>query len=222
MSVAVIIPNLNNGQYIGDAVRSACVQTVAPDEIIVVDGGSTDKSKAVVNKFMGVRWIYTPPRRQADARNVGIQHTDCEFIVPLDSDDWIEPTFIERCLERMKDEAVGVVATGLVWPDGRAQWPVEPMTARAFLTGNRLFCCSMFRRVCWEQIGGYPTDERMYEDWGLFGAIAARGWRFDVVREGLFHYRPVAGGSTDKMKHRHEEYVRNTVAWLERAMACAI
>lgn len=229
MSVAVIIANLNNGQYIGDAVRSAVTQTVRPDEVIVVDGGSTDDSKAIVDSFAdaavslhdpyAVRWIHTPPRKQADARNVGINHTDCEFIVPLDSDDWIEPAFIEKCLQQMRDPDVGVVATGLVWPHGQIQWPVEPMTPEAFLTGNRLFCCSLFRRICWEQVKGYSTDTKLFEDWLLWGMIAHRGWRFSVVREPLFHYRPHPGSSCDKMKHQEAAYRQRTIDALRSAYA---
>src|ERR1017187_5230228 len=96
MSVAVVIPNLNNGLYLEAAIRSAQNQTVLPDEIIVVDGGSEDDSHEIA-RVAGVRWIPTPPRKQADARNVGIRATHCEYIVPLDADDWIGLTFTERC-----------------------------------------------------------------------------------------------------------------------------
>lgn len=210
MRVAAIVPNLNYGHFLGRALRSLRIQAIQPDEVIVVDGGSTDNSREVAAQF-GARWIETPPRGMADARNVGIAATDCELILPLDADDWIEPTYLERTIPAMTD-GIGVVATGLVWPGGRIQWPVEPITRETLLTGNRLFTCSLFRKQCWQEVGGYDTERRIYEDWLFFGAIAAHGWKFAVVREGLFHYCPHPGSSCGRMKPGDDaEYRQRTI-----------
>lgn len=211
-TVAVVIPNLNNGQYLRRALDAAWGQTVRPTEVIVVDGWSTDGSEKIIDGMTGTRWVLSAPRGQADARNVGISATACDYIVPLDADDWIEPTFIERSLAAMTP-GVGVVATGLVWPDGRVQWPVEPFTPAAFLTGNRLFCCSMFRRQAWDQVGGYVPGP-LYEDWLLWASISILGWKIACVHEPLFHYCPHPGGSTAKMAGRDAEYRDRTLQML--------
>lgn len=203
MSVAIVIPSLRCGPYIERCLRSACGQTV-PCEVIVVDGGSEDGSREIAARY-GVEWIEAPPRGMADARNIGIEATDADYIVPLDADDWIEPTFVERCMEQMHpatrgQRAVGVVATGLRWPDGRVQWPKEPITIDALRCENRLFTCSLVRRDCWREVGGYRDYRRVYEDWLFYGMVAAAGWRFGVVREPLYHYCPRPGSSCAQMK----------------------
>jgi len=215
MSVAVIIPNRNYEAYIARSVNSAFWNR--PDDVIVVDGESTDRSPQIASR-LGARVIVTPARGQADARNVGIRATTCDYIVPLDADDWIEENFVERCLPLMDDPATGVVATGLVWPSGRVQWPVPPFTPEAFLTGNRLFCCSLFRRQCFIDVGGYSTDSGIFEDWAFWARIVLAGWKIAMVREPLFHYHPHEGSSTDKMKHRDAEYRQRTIGLIQSWM----
>jgi len=218
MSVAVIIPNLNYGQWLGRAIASVQRQTVPVAGVIVVDGGSTDDSKSTAANLHAA-WIETPALGMADARNVGIALTLCEFIVPLDADDWIEPTFVERCLDKMlEDDKVGVVATGLKWPDGREQWPREPFTREAFLTGNRLFTCSMLRRQCWLDVGGYDTDRRLFEDWLFWARIVEAGWKIATVPEALFHYCPHEGSSCGRMNSDdHAQYRTRTVQKIQEA-----
>ena len=199
MSVAVVIPNLNYGRYLERAVRSAQEQTIPPAEVIIVDGGSTDESREIVENLCA-GWIETAPKRQANARNVGIQSTACEFIVPLDADDWIEHNYVERCLDVMlRDESVGAVAPDLVWPDGRVQSTLPPFTVDRFLQGNLIFCCSMLRRKAWKEVGGYDESPAIFEDWLLWGSLAACGWKILPLREPLFHYCPHQGSSTDRM-----------------------
>jgi glycosyltransferase involved in cell wall biosynthesis len=203
--VTVVIPSLNYGHWLGRAISSVRAQTLPVEEIIVVDGGSVDGSVAVANS-LGARVLYAPARGQADARNQGIAATDSKFIVPLDADDWIEPDYVESCLEVMQP-GVGVAAPGLVWPDGRVQWPLPPFTRSSFLEGNLLFTCSMFRRVCWVAAGGYDTGAT-YEDWDLWFSILEQGWKIEMVHKPLFHYMAHGDSSTTRMRPgQHEAYV---------------
>lgn len=176
-------------------------------EIIVVDGDSQDNSFDVVHSYRGaVGWIPTVPKGIANARNVGITYTNSEFILPLDADDWVEPTMVERCLEKMSTR-VGVAAPELIWPGGRVQKPIPPFTVEHFKTGNLLFTCSMFRRVAWEQVGGYDEYPFTYEDWEFWASIVKAGWQIEVVHEPLFHYNPHAGSSSARMKlGDHQKY----------------
>jgi glycosyltransferase involved in cell wall biosynthesis len=199
MSVAVVIPNLNYGQYLERAIRSAQNQTIPPAEVIIVDGGSTDNSREIAENLCA-GWIEAFPRRQANARNIGIQNTACEFIVPLDADDWIESNYVERCLEVMlSDDGIGAVAPDLVWLDGRVQPTTPPFTVERFFQGNLMFCCSMFRRKAWRKTGGYDETWGLYEDWLFWGKMVAAGWKIKELHEPLFHYNPHAGSSTGRM-----------------------
>jgi glycosyltransferase involved in cell wall biosynthesis len=205
MRVAAVIPNRNYGRYLDRALTSLKKQTVKLDEIIVVDGESTDNSRSVAERH-GVTWISTPPRRQADARNVGVKSTTCDLILPLDADDWISPTFLASTLPMMKDN-IGVVGTGLVWPHGKIQWPSPPFTLERFLVGNLVFSCSLYRKQCWEDVGGFDTA-RTYEDWLFWMDVVNAGWEITFVREALYHHCPHNRSSSASMEPgQHEEYI---------------
>jgi cellulose synthase/poly-beta-1,6-N-acetylglucosamine synthase-like glycosyltransferase len=146
----------------------------------------------------------------ARARNEMIAKYRSSFVIPLDSDDWISKRFIEKCSPVMLDDSrVGIVTTGLRWPDGRLQWPKEPFTVDHLLEENCIFGCSMFRWNAWREVGGYDEHLRTYEDWELWLRIIKAGWKVAVVQEPLFHYCPPKNCNTNKMKPGdHEEYVR--------------
>ena len=199
-SVAFVIPNRNYGGYLWLCLQSVVEQTHRPDWVLIVDGQSTDRSRDVADKW-GVSWISAPPKGIANARNIGIENLpDAEFIVPLDSDDWVELNYVERCLSVFRSDIkgdLGVVAPSLRWPNGRIQHAVPPFTVEEFLTGNRLFTCSMFRRRCWKEVGGYDEGPT-YEDWEFWLQIVKAGWRIEALREPLFHYNPHEGSSCAK------------------------
>jgi autotransporter strand-loop-strand O-heptosyltransferase len=201
--VAVIIPNLNYGKTLKRAIMSAQSQTVPPLEIIVVDGGSKDDS-ARICKELGVEFIVERKGKMARAKNTGVENSLAEFIVPLDADDWIEPTYIERCLERMTD-GVGVVATQLQWPDGGIQVPDPPFTVERLLERNRLFSCSMIRRAAFEAIEGYDEHPALFEDWDMWLRMVAAGWQIGVVDEPLFHFTSRNCGEFDERMSREQE-----------------
>src|SRR5690242_10180369 len=169
MSVAVIIPNLNCAPWLGRCLQSVAAQTVPADEVIVVDGCSSDHSldvvmrcRATIPALSRLCWICTPPLGMANARNVGIAATTTDFIVPLDADDWIDMQYISRCLWGFRRRApnLGVAAPALCWPGGHVQLTNPPFTVERFLEENLLFSCSMFRRQCWKDVGGYDEYRR--------------------------------------------------------------
>ena len=91
-SVSVVIPTYNRAALLGRAVESALAQTMAPLEILIVDDGSTDDTRAVCAQWSApVRYIATPNGGVAKARNVGIAEARGEWVALLDSDDEWEP-----------------------------------------------------------------------------------------------------------------------------------
>lgn len=94
---SVIIPNFNQKAFIRDAIGSVLAQSCPDYEIIVVDDGSTDGSKAVVDEFgPRVRYIRQENQGLAGARNTGIYAAKGELIALLDADDQWRPTYLEE------------------------------------------------------------------------------------------------------------------------------
>ncbi len=98
-SVTLIIPTLNRSQFLKRALISVFNQTFVPEEIIVVDNGSNDKTYQMIgDSFKNIRYIYFEDKGVSKARNEGLKNANNELICFLDSDDEWKPKKIEKQL----------------------------------------------------------------------------------------------------------------------------
>lgn len=109
MNVSIVIPVSNRAHLVGAAIDSALAQTT-PCEVIVVDHGSTDDIARVISRY-GHRIRYI--RRDTDTGPVacwldGARHATGDYIHFTYDDDWIQPTFIERCIAEFRDDVAFV------------------------------------------------------------------------------------------------------------------
>jgi glycosyltransferase involved in cell wall biosynthesis len=100
--VSIIIPTYNREHILKDAINSALKQTYSNKQIIVVDDGSIDGTRDVVNQFTGIKYIYQENGGQGKARNTGLLHAQGVYIASLDSDDVWNPDFLEQCIEMLE------------------------------------------------------------------------------------------------------------------------
>lgn len=191
MRVSVIIPVYNQAQYLDQCISSALAQTYQDREVIVVDDGSTDDSWVVAAKH-GVSVIRQKNQGQrhrsgGPARNTGIACANGELILPLDGDDWIEPTYLEKTVPLMKGR-VGIVATDMHRFGAMDDVvPAKRVTLGMQLVANELPITSLMRRQAVLDVGGYwPFG---HEDWNLWIKLLKLGWEVNIVNEVLFHYR---------------------------------
>ncbi len=88
--ISVIIPVYNGGVYLPQAIESVLAQTLPPDEVIVVDDGSTDNSLPLAQNYTGVHCLHIPHTGAAAARNRGVEVANGDYIGFLDADDvWV-------------------------------------------------------------------------------------------------------------------------------------
>jgi glycosyltransferase involved in cell wall biosynthesis len=210
--VTVVTTVYNVVRYLGDAIGSLQAQTYKDWELVLVDDGSTapEAEHALAEwERRGFTVIRTENRGIGAARNTGIAAGSGEFVIALDSDDRLAPTFLERTVAALDDapeagfSVPGVEVFGKV--HGKRMPPeYDPV---ALLCSNVVGGYALTRRSCWEQVGGYPerpaADIDGFEDWSLLLSIVERGWRWAVVPEYLFHYR-VRGDSMSASNRRPE------------------
>jgi len=87
VDITVVIPTYNRYEFLKRALKSVYAQTYIPNEVIVIDDGSTDNTSQIVQDFPQITYIYQTNSGVSSARNKGINNSSFEWIAFLDSDD---------------------------------------------------------------------------------------------------------------------------------------
>jgi peptidoglycan/xylan/chitin deacetylase (PgdA/CDA1 family)/SAM-dependent methyltransferase len=195
---AVVAVCCNLGRYIADALDSVRMQTRPATEIVIVDDGSDDRYTQQVLSTLrkdGTFVVRTENRGVAAARNLGVGLTSSPYVVLLDADDALAPTFVER-LGGVLDvrEDLDFVTCGLqAFGDADYLWTAPPCTVVSTLTRGGPHVSTMFRRRVWDLVGGFDGDLPGYEDTDFWLRALECGCRGDVIPEPLLRYRVRAG-----------------------------
>lgn len=218
--VSVVITNYNYSAYVAGAIASAVNQAMPPREVIVVDDGSTDDSRIVIEDALApygdtLRYRLIDQHNQgvAAARNAGIAAATSTHIVCLDADDELDPAYLATLWPAVKDDrALGVAYTGLrlLWPNGvetNADWPppfsFEAQAAGGVPPSNVVPCAALFRRDLWQRSGGYRQVYAPGEDaefWVRGLSLGYEGRK--VSAEPLFRYRLHEGSASRTKQYK--------------------
>lgn len=214
MKISIIIPSYNQSQYLASAISSALEQTVKPHEIIVVDDGSTDNSLAIAQSFEDARTpnkvkiISQVNKGLSSARNTGIMNAIGDYILPLDADDMLVETTIEKIMKVIEHTGADIISPSLKC-FGLAQDEIilmENPTIEDFKIGNRVGYCSAIKREFLLEVGGYsPRMTFGYEDLHLWFDLLSRGKKLVTIQEVLWLYRTKENSMIhDAMAHHQE------------------
>ena len=231
--VSVIIPTYNRAHYLSAAIDSVLGQMVSDIEVIVVDDGSTDQTRAVLEQYGNrVRPLYQEHCGLiAAVRNHGLREAHGQYVAFLDSDDLWLPTLLETQVAALEQhpEWGMVYCEGWFFDDASGQdlcrthfatraesgWIGPALLQQCFIhTSGVMVRCSVL-----EDVGLYCEDVELYvgEDWELWLRIAAR-YEVGYIGEPLFRARRHTANTTsrDPMKS-HDP----SLAVIEHACASA-
>jgi glycosyltransferase involved in cell wall biosynthesis len=198
MLVSVVIPAYNQAGYLKEAIDSALAQTYSPIEIIVVDDGSTDKTKDLCLSYGDrVRYFYqnNDGTKGGGARNCAIREANGHWVALLDQDDIWLPQKIEKQVAAVRFlPRLGAVFTQVkfIGPKGEEVdgTPIQGESGMVFhrlLVGNMFYASSgMFKKKILD-VEGYP-DVDTVSDWDLWLRIS-RSHEVCILGDILTHYR---------------------------------
>lgn len=201
MKISVIIPAYNAAETIADTLRSLLQQTFSQWEAIVVNDGSSDRTAEIVEEFTKkdsrTRLFSQENQGLSGARNSGVKLAQYDWMLFLDSDDWIFPQYLEKLTNRLlEDPSLDVVYCGWAYalPDGEHVLPSLPLYTGDLFVPLAQWCVSIVhtfvvRSSLVNALGCFNTSLRSCEDWLLWQRIARTGARFGTVNEVLAAYR---------------------------------
>ena len=201
--VSVVIPCYNHGVYLDEAVASVLDQTFPDFQILVVNDGSTDPATCeLLSDYCRprTRVIHTANRGVAAARNLGISEAVGEYILPLDADDRIGPSYIEQAVAVLdRQPEVGIVYSCVeLFGEASGEWKLPEFSLPHQLLDNQIFSAAVYRREAWRQVEGYSARMRHgWEDWDFWLRLLGQGKMPFQLEETLFYYR-IRKGSRDR------------------------
>lgn len=209
MSVSLIIPTFNRCSTLKRALESVLKQTRVPDEMIVVDDGSTDRTAEMMRQeFPQVDYIIQENQGVSAARNLGIAKAQGDWLAFLDSDDtWIEDKLKKQLAALKQAPNINVCHTEEIWvrKGVRVNAMNKHKKSGGWIFKQCLPLCAMspsstlIHRTVFEVVGNFDESFPACEDYDLWLRITAQ-YPVLFIDQPLIHKY---GGHTDQLSHQY-------------------
>lgn len=209
MQVSLIVTVKNEARSLSHLLDSICAQTHLPDEIIIVDGGSTDGTWQILGEYaarLPLKRIAQPGANISQGRNRAIREAYGNIICVTDAGTWLDPNWMAELLQPFANPAVSAVddpqsaadvVAGFFVPDAHNAFEIAlaattlPVLAdirpAKFMPSSRSVA---FRKSAWAHVGGYPEWLDFCEDLVFDFALRDAGFRFVFAPRAVAHFRP--------------------------------
>jgi glycosyltransferase involved in cell wall biosynthesis len=223
MKYVLVTPARNEENFIEATIRSVISQNVCPVRWVIVSDGSTDRTDDIVKKYAGeypwIELLRMPEHRdrsfaaKASCFNAGYERLktiDFDIIGNLDADITFDADYFEFLINKFAETPrLGVAGTPFVED---ASQPENHSYAHKYADLEHVSgACQMFRRLCFEEVGGYTPIKGGGIDWVAVTTARMKGWRTQTFLEKIcYHHRKMGTANTNpalaRFKHGQEDY----------------
>lgn len=233
--LSIIIPCYNHGRYLEQLVPRLQKQSYPAFEMIIVDDGSEDEASLAAMQRLedkaisNLRILRQDHQGVVAARNRAAWLASGKYLFPLDADDTIDKSFVEKALLTL--EASGPHCFVYPWSQvsGQSDFvlknkPTHPLS----VLHKNLIQGPVIPKWLFQMAGGYhPGMNRGYEDWELYVNLVKHGAVGKVIPEILYHYRQSPGSRDEtargryeilrhRIQYRHQAEIHQSIARLKR------
>jgi len=198
LTYVLVTPAHNEEAFIEKTIQSVIQQTVLPLKWVIVDDGSTDKTREIISRYLDnnpwMELVELPQRRdrsfaaKVTAFNAGyekVKNLRFDVIGNMDADISFGPDHLEFLVQKFaEDPTLGVAGT--VFREDGYNSETDSFEGRKHVSGQ----CQLFRKQCWDEIGGYIPHRAGGIDWMAVVTARMKGWKTESFRERFFfHHR---------------------------------
>jgi glycosyltransferase involved in cell wall biosynthesis len=181
---SIILPTFNRSKFVGTAIQSVVDQSFKNFELIVVDDGSTDNTREIVNGFRDhrIKYFFKTNEERSIARNYGIERSSGLYINFLDSDDFFLPHHLQTAFENLREREFPELlhlnyktqnSLGIMHSD--RDFPEHDVNQRLIFENFLNGACFFIKRDIFEDLSFITSTEASFsEDWYLWLRLAAR------------------------------------------------
>lgn len=194
--MALVCTVYNEGDSIGELLKSVVDQTRVPDEAVFVDGGSEDGTRDVIEDYAeDYGWIsllVDEDANIAEGRNIGVEHTDADIIATTDGGCVLDDQWLESLLENFPEADV---SAGVFLPKtdgsrfkrvlGKLECPDPDSLPGDWPPSSR---SQAFKREAWEAVGGYPEGLYTAEDTEFNRQLKEAGFEYRIARDAVVYW----------------------------------
>lgn len=222
--ISVIVPMYNAAPFVRETLNSIVASSYRPLEVVVVDDGSKDNSLDVAQAFAQehkeVRVLHQANAGVSAARNHAIREAKGEWILPVDADDKISKTYIEKAIAAIRNDVRVIGCRAAFFGAKEGEWRLPEYSPELLARKNMIHVSSMFRKTDWVHVGGFCEEDIYREDWDFWLSIMELGGKYVRLDETGLFYRVQAGSRRTKAKQQKRIIVdainRRHAAYLEK------
>jgi glycosyltransferase involved in cell wall biosynthesis len=218
--ISIILPCYNCQDYVGQAVDSVLGQSYTDWELLVVDDGSTDGSRKVIEQHAAgdprIRVFSQPNGGVSKARNMALANARGEFIALLDADDWLPQDSLKIRMERFRKSPATAFVDGRVDVYNESGTAIERSWTPAFrgdpyhqllrLSSRCFFGPNWMIRLKPGQICRFNESIRHGEDLLFYAELSKEGGAYDYANETVYCYRNRSGSAMKDVDGLAEGY----------------